>query len=91
MQPRIAEFLNLPIMAITPFSVVVGNGAAIQCSGFCPAVPATLSGHVFPIPFYTLPIHDADPVLGVQWLASLGPFLSDYPVPSIQFPTTTSL
>lgn len=39
----------------------------------------------FHFTFYILPIHGADLVLGVQWLATLGPFLSDYAVPSIHF------
>jgi len=43
------------------------------------------AGKVFPVSFYVLPIHGADVVLGVQWLSTLGPFLSDFKVPSIQF------
>lgn len=85
MQPRLAEFLNLPMVAITPFSVVVGNGASITCSGFCSDVLVNLFGQIFHIPFFILPIHGADLVLGVQWLQTLGAFLSDYSIPSIQF------
>lgn len=85
MQPRIAEFLNLPMVAINPFSVVVGNGQSITCSGFCSDVPVKLSTQTFQILFFILPIHGADLVLGVQWLQTLGSFLSDYSIPSIQF------
>lgn len=85
MQPRVANFLNLPIVALTPFSIIVGNGESIQCSGNCSDVPVTLAERLFHIPFYILPIHGADLVLGVQWLQTLGPILSDYSVPSIQF------
>lgn len=84
-QPRIAAFLDLPVVAIKPFSVFVGNGQSIQCSGSCVDVPVTLSGHLFHIPFYVLPVHGADIILGVHWLKTLGVFLSDYNVPSIQF------
>lgn len=45
-QPRIAEFLNLPMVAIKPFSVFVGNDQTIQCSGSCLDVPVTLSGQL---------------------------------------------
>lgn len=68
-----------------PFAVVVGNGDTIQCTGSCSDVPVILSDTLLWIPFYILPIHGADLVLGVQWLQTLGPFLSDYSVPSIQF------
>lgn len=85
MQPRIPEFLHFPIEALTPFSVIVINGESIQCSGSCLDVPVTLAGETFSIPFYVLPIHGADLVLGVQWLQTLGAFLSDYNIPSIQF------
>lgn len=85
MQPRVAQFVGLPITALPPFSVLVGNGEAIQCSGFCSQVPLQMASHTFDIPFYVLPIHGANLVLGVQWLQTLGPFLSDYSIPSIQF------
>lgn len=84
-QSRITEFLGLPVVAIKSFSVFVGNGQTIQCSGNCLDVPITLSGHEFHIPFFVLPVHGADIVLGVHWLKTLGSFLSDYNVPSIQF------
>lgn len=85
MQPRVAEFLQLPVVAMTPFSVIVGNGDSIVCSGSCREVPHKLSEQLFTIPFYVLPIHGADLVLGVQRLQTLGPFLFDYSVPFIQF------
>lgn len=55
MQPQIAEFLQLPIQPITPFSVVVGNGESITCVGSCSDVPVKLSGETFFIPFYIFP------------------------------------
>ncbi|KAL0413690.1 UNVERIFIED_CONTAM: putative mitochondrial protein [Sesamum radiatum] len=84
LQPRVAQFLGLTITPIVSFSVMVGNGDSIQCSGFCPAVPLSINSHKFLVPFYILPIHGADAVLGAQWLSTLGPFLSDYSVPSMQ-------
>lgn len=84
-QPRIAEFLNFPIVEISMFSVLVGNSESIQCNGNCPNVSITRKGNIFQIPFYVLPIHGADVVFGVQWLQTLGRFMSDYTVPLIQF------
>lgn len=66
MQLRVAEFLQLVIMAVTPFSVIVGNGETIQCAGSCSDVPVKLAGETFSIPFFVLSIHGADLVLGVQ-------------------------
>lgn len=51
-QPCITEFLGLPVVAIKPFSVFVGNGQTIQCLGNCLDVPITLSGHEFLFLFF---------------------------------------
>lgn len=68
LQPRIATHLNLPITPTPQFSVMVGNGDHIHCTGFCPAVPLSLHSHTFTLPFYLLPIEGADVVLGIEWL-----------------------
>ncbi|KAK4435362.1 hypothetical protein Salat_0699600 [Sesamum alatum] len=44
-----------------------------------------LENHTFTVPLYLLPIHGADLILGVQWLQSLGPFLSNFSVSSMHF------
>lgn len=85
MQPRIASFLALPTQPIHSFSVMVGNGAYLQCSGLCPEVPLLVKNQCFQVPFYLLPIQGADVVLGVQWLKTIGPFIADYTVPFMQF------
>ncbi|KAI5424744.1 hypothetical protein KIW84_030800 [Lathyrus oleraceus] len=41
--------------------------------------------HLFTVSLYVLPIQGADVVLGVQWLQTLGSFVSDFSVPSMQF------
>lgn len=51
----------------------------------CPAVPLSIQQYNFEVPFYLLPIQGADVVLGVQWLRTLGPFISDFTVPLMQF------
>jgi len=63
---------------------MVGNGEQIHNFGFCPGVPLLIQ-HLFHIPFYLLPIEGADVVLGAQWVQTLGPFLSDFTIPSMQF------
>ncbi|KAL0444686.1 UNVERIFIED_CONTAM: hypothetical protein Slati_2191300 [Sesamum latifolium] len=75
LQPRLPHFLQLAVQALPTFSIFVGNGASIPCSGLCPAVPIAIQQQSFCIPFYLLPIHGADVVLGVEWLQTLGPFV----------------
>ncbi|KAI5406117.1 hypothetical protein KIW84_052749 [Lathyrus oleraceus] len=43
LQPRIAEFLELPVNVIPPFAVIVGNGQSITCEGACAEVPVILA------------------------------------------------
>ncbi|KAK4383186.1 Retrovirus-related Pol polyprotein from transposon.6 [Sesamum angolense] len=70
---------------------MVGNGDALYCSGFFPSVSLVLQGHSFTVPLYVLLINGADLVLGVQWLQSLGPFLSDFFVLSMHFSHQSTL
>jgi predicted aspartyl protease len=85
LQPRIASHLQLPTQQIPTFSVMVGNGTHIQCSGLCPSVPITLQHNLFHIPFYLIPIEGADVVLGMEWLRNLGEIRADFSIPSISF------
>lgn len=79
MQPGIAAFLSPPIQHIDSFSVMVGNGATLQCEGLCPNVPLAVQQYKFQVPFYLLPNHGADVVLGVQWLQPIDPFMAHSP------------
>ncbi|KAL0395952.1 UNVERIFIED_CONTAM: Transposon Ty3-G Gag-Pol polyprotein [Sesamum calycinum] len=56
----------------------------LHCSGVCRDVPLLLQ-YNFSVSLYVIPIFGADIVLGVQWLSSLGLFISDFSVPSMQF------
>lgn len=85
LQPRIAHHLQLPHNRIPKFSVMVGNGSRIHCSGRCPHVPISLQNTLFHIPFYLIPIEGADVVLGMEWLETLGPITANFSIPSISF------
>jgi hypothetical protein len=82
-QPRIATFLNLPIQPLSSFTVMVGNGEHLHCTGICNDIPVLINDHTFHTSLYVLPIQGADMVLGVQWLQTLGPFVSDFTIPSM--------
>jgi hypothetical protein len=47
LQPRIATHLQITYTHIPKFSVMVGNGSRIHCSGFCPNVPINLQTTLF--------------------------------------------
>ncbi|KAL0315372.1 UNVERIFIED_CONTAM: Retrovirus-related Pol polyprotein from transposon [Sesamum radiatum] len=85
LQPRVAAFLDLSISLVSPFHVFVGNGASLSCAGYCPSVPLVLQSYKSTIPFYIFLIHGANVILGTHLLSTLGPFLFDFLVPSMQF------
>ena len=65
--------------------VTVGNGEELQCNQVCHEVSVHIQAHTFLVDFHVLPICGADVVLGVQWLKSLGPILTDYTTLTMKF------
>ncbi|KAD4981923.1 hypothetical protein E3N88_18594 [Mikania micrantha] len=84
-QTRIATFLNFPIESIEPFSVLVGSGERLPCSGLARAVELIIQGHPLVVDLYVLPLQGWDMVLGVSWLATLGPVITDYSKSTFEF------
>ncbi|XP_011027642.1 PREDICTED: transposon Ty3-G Gag-Pol polyprotein [Populus euphratica] len=60
------------------FQVMVANREKIVCGGRCLALSILIQGHVVIADFYVLPVAACHVVLGVQWLATLGPIETDY-------------
>lgn len=83
LQPRIEHHLKILTKPIPNFSVMVGNGSQLNCSGLCPHVPITLQNHLFYIPFYLLPIEGENVVIGMEWLCTLGPLFAYFSIPKI--------
>ncbi|XP_039126949.1 uncharacterized protein LOC120263108 [Dioscorea cayenensis subsp. rotundata] len=77
-QTRWAHHLNLPIQQSSHLRVTVGNGEVLTCGGECQRVPLQLGEVVFPVDLLLLPVFCAGIVLGVHWLAELGPIVFDY-------------
>ncbi|CAL5444953.1 unnamed protein product [Camellia sinensis] len=69
---------GLPVAHDQKLQVMVANRNKIDCDGQC--VGLTLLVQDFPIQadFYVLPAAACQVVLGVQWLATLGPVETDY-------------
>ncbi|KAI4305619.1 hypothetical protein L6164_028975 [Bauhinia variegata] len=77
-QTRIAKHLGLPTTPAKNFRVLVGSGAALPCSSMCRQTSLKIGAHQFLVDLYLLPLMGADVVLGIPWLKSLGPVLTDY-------------
>ncbi|KAJ0927423.1 putative nucleotidyltransferase, Ribonuclease H [Helianthus annuus] len=84
-QTRIAAYLNLTIEAISPFTVLVGSGERLPCTGLAKQVEVTIQGHTVLVDFYVLPLQGWDMVLGVSWLSTLGPVVTDYAASQFEF------
>ncbi|KAD4586659.1 hypothetical protein E3N88_24260 [Mikania micrantha] len=84
-QTRIAKFLNLEVEAIPPFSVLVGSGERLPCSGVAKQVVLVIQGFQVTVDFFVLPLQGWDMVLGVSWLSTLGPVLTDYVAATFEF------
>ena len=82
---RVVTTLRLTTTAMAPLRVTVGNGDELQCQQTCPNIEVTIQQHAFVIDFHVLPICGADLVLGVQWLKTLGPVLTDYTTLTMKF------
>ncbi|KAH0670700.1 hypothetical protein KY290_026097 [Solanum tuberosum] len=57
---------------------MVGNGQELRCLGVVRGVALTIQGFSFVTYFFIIDLHGSDLVLGVTWLATLGPCLTDY-------------
>jgi hypothetical protein len=77
-QDRVAKQLGLPTNQAQSFQVLVGNGEELKCDTICQQLDLLVGSHQFCVDLFVLPLSGADIVLGVQWLKTLGPVLTDY-------------
>lgn len=84
-QTRVASYLRLPIETTTQFFILVGNGYRLNCSDISRKVPLVIQGQEISVDFHVLPLHGWDMVLGIEWLATLGPVVTDYAFSIFQF------
>ena len=75
---KLVEELKLPMEKIPGFKVEVGNGAIEEGHGVCKGVELTVQGIHIVQNFFVLGLGRSEVVLGVDWLASLGPFRGNY-------------
>jgi hypothetical protein len=78
LQDRVAKQLGLRTELAHSFRVLVGNEEELHCTTLCPQTPLLIGSHQFLVDLFVLPISGAELVLGVQWLKTLGPIITDY-------------
>lgn len=64
---------------------MVGNDQQITCSLVCLAVPLQFGPHNLFVDLFVLPLNDVEIVLGILWLKTLGPVLTDYEALTMKF------
>ena len=84
-QHQLVTELSLSYRKMNPLQVLVGNGQYLTCNCVCADIPIEMQDLTFTINLYVLPILGTNVVLGVQWLITLGPVLTDYANLSMQF------
>jgi len=70
--------LHCAIKKIPPLQVGVANGQYLPCPVMCKDFTWTLLGETFTTDVMLVTLGNYDMVLGIQWLASLGPILRDF-------------
>lgn len=76
-QTTIARY-GLPVEKEAKLEVIVANKERINCLGKCKAVLIKIQRCQIITDFYVFPVAACSLVLGVQWLATLGPIQIDY-------------
>lgn len=84
-QESVVKQLGLSPCQTAPLWVMVGNGHTLDCHLLCEATMITILDITFCVDLHVLPLCGANLVLGVQWLKSLGPVLTDYNKLSMKF------
>ena len=84
-QACLVRHLDLAAQPTPPLRVLAGNGNVIDSHQLCVGATIQVQGHAFTTNLLVLPICGVDVVLGVHWLKSLGPILTDYTTLTMKF------
>lgn len=69
----VASKCGLPMIRSKNIKVMVANKETMECTRFCQALTINIQGTPITADYYVLPMVVCLIVLGVQWLATLGP------------------
>ncbi|KAK8669793.1 hypothetical protein V6N13_104562 [Hibiscus sabdariffa] len=84
-QSRVSKHLGLPITPTPNFKVMVGNGDKLQNEGCVRDLQVQIQGTNICADFYVLPLEGTEMVLGVAWMATLGPITMNFCTLQFQF------
>ncbi|KAL5165121.1 hypothetical protein HKD37_18G050308 [Glycine soja] len=76
-QEHLVHSLGLPTRATPPVRVMVVNGHQLHCHLLCEAFLICVQGVTFFVDLHVLSLCSANLVLGIQWLKSLSPILTN--------------
>lgn len=82
---KIANLLGCKMQEAGKARVAVADGTKINVYDKVEKFKWTFQGHQFTIDFMVIPLEGHDVVLGVQWLATLGPITWDFQKLTMQF------
>lgn len=77
-RPNLAKFLQLPIFPTRQLKVLVGDGSALLVEGLVQDLQVHIQKHKLTFFVNLLTIVGADIILGANWLATLGPHITNY-------------
>ncbi|GMI81659.1 hypothetical protein HRI_001835200 [Hibiscus trionum] len=84
-QSRVAKHLGLPVVAAPNFRVLVGNGEKLRNEGCVRDLKVKVQNTELITDFYVLPLEGTEMVLGVAWMATLGPVTMDFSQLTFEF------
>lgn len=85
LHPSVAQRLSLPLTAVKPFRVYVGNGASLVCSHASLQTRVVIQSHVFLVDLHILPVHGPEVILGLAWLRLMRRVTSDFVDGTLEF------
>lgn len=85
MDKKVTQSLQLAVTHIKEFKIKVANGESLVCRERYEHVSITVQGFTFCTTSYSLPLNGPDLVLGIRWLALLGPVECDWKNMTMKF------
>lgn len=84
-QRSVAYKLGVAVRTLPEFWVFIGSGDFLVCCEVCPQVAIRINEVTMKHDLYVVTMEGANLVLGVQWLETLGPVITDYKKLTLQF------
>ncbi|KAJ8754420.1 hypothetical protein K2173_002871 [Erythroxylum novogranatense] len=78
MDQNLVELCDLTVTQDIPLQITIANKEKMICHGRCLNLSLIIQGYHTSADFFVLPVAAYPIVLGIQWLATLGPVETDY-------------